>query len=138
MSRSIVQCRTGCIGTFLHTSSCLVHCMVPRYGGREGGRKGGREGGRENDVSFKSVNCFVGDLVLCVNVVLLTVLLLGSRQIASGKHSHALSLSLTYGLLVVGSISHWQPSHVHVPLLEQMAFPIPLPHWESSHSHAGP
>ena len=53
-----------------------------REGGREGGRKGerergreggsegereGRKGGRENnihDVSLKSVNCFVGDLVL--------------------------------------------------------------------------
>ena len=34
-----------------------------REGVREGERKE-REGGRENDVSFKSVNCFVGDLVL--------------------------------------------------------------------------
>ena len=79
MPRSIVQCRMGCIGTFLHTSSCLVHCMVPMEGGRgeggreggrgEGGREGGREGrgregGREgetsnniHDVSFKFVNC---------------------------------------------------------------------------------
>ena len=48
MPRSIVRCRMGCIGTFLHTSSCLVHCMVPMEGGREGrGREGEREGGRE-------------------------------------------------------------------------------------------